>query len=1116
MQGSVPAMNSGGLMLAPKAGRDSKAHEPDLPVAELTRTLVSFVRACIYRRTCWVVLFAAIGAPLANGSRLEQVPKRPEVIRVPVAPGTDIRFRKLSDPQNLSQVRVDSIVQDSQGFLWFGTWNGLNRYDGYNNKVFKHQAGNDKSLSGTQVSSLFQDHAGNLWVGTDEALDRFDPVTETFQHYRLARPGDNAELSIVTHIFEDSHGFLWFSTQNGLFRIDAATGEMTNYRHVAAEPLSLGDNDIKSTGEDRSGAFWVATSRTLDQFDPTTGRVKRHIDIGESGVGFWFHEDRAGTFWVIYGSSGQIATLDRNSGTLIPYEYQVAAAFPGANQAYAMLEDHEGTMWFGTAGGLMRFDRPNRRFVIYRHDPSDGDSIGENRVIALFEDRENNIWIGLHQAEPNFFRKEPLPFENLTRKSICKNGEISNLVSAIYEDSRHYLWIAANRRLYRVNRGTGECSALKEADNSEVLSIVGQGADTLWLGNAGPGLLKYSLSTGRSTEYRHNSRDPVTLCSGVIDQLLVGRDGTLWAATWDGLCRFDATTQHFATFKPDVNTRGLNYYSIGQSPDGSIWLGGNLGLHRFDLATRKFKVWTHQSDSLNSISDNRVNAVFFDHSGRLWVGTQNGLDQLDPKTGNITKYDQRSGIAGNAVSCILEDARGNLWMSTNKGISSLNPETKRFANYTVADGLPGPDLTGWGSCYKSANGEMLFAGFSGATAFFLDGVERDQFALPHTVLTDFRLFGAEIDHGPKSPFRNSINHTDAITLSHEQNIFSIGFSALSYLNPTTNRYRYMLESLDRNWNEVGSDQRFASYTTLPAGTYIFRVQGATSRGSWDEPGARLRIDVLPAWYQTFWFYSGCVAALALVLWAFHQVRLRQLERQFDEAMEARVDERTRIARELHDTLLQSLHGLLFRFQAARNLFSRRPGEAMEALDSSIARTEQAIAESQDAITDLRPAPGDSCDLGGLLMATGKELETSGNTNATAATFALIVEGERQTLSPILRDEVYRIGRELLRNAFRHACARRVEAEVRYDHEQLLVRVRDDGKGMDPDVLSKGRRQGHWGLPGVKERAQRIGAQLDFWSEAGAGTEVQLSVPGTIAYMNSHGRARFRFFRRKRS
>jgi signal transduction histidine kinase len=267
----------------------------------------------------------------------------------------------------------------------------------------------------------------------------------------------------------------------------------------------------------------------------------------------------------------------------------------------------------------------------------------------------------------------------------------------------------------------------------------------------------------------------------------------------------------------------------------------------------------------------------------MWVGTQEGLDRFDPNTGRFSALSQRNGLPGNDVGCILEDRPGDLWMSTDNGVAQFDPRNGSLQSYSTADGLPGPDLTGWGTCFKSETGEMFFGGFSGATAFYPKDVKDSQY-VPPISLTDFRLFGAKVEPGPKSPLQKSINHTNAITLSHEQNIFSVGFSALSYLNPTTNRYRYMLEGLDRSWNEVGSDRRFATYTTLPAGKYTFRVEGATSRGPWDEPGAILQIEILPAWWDSPWFRIVCLAALLLLVAAIYLYRKR-LRREENDRVE---------------------------------------------------------------------------------------------------------------------------------------------------------------------------------------------------------------------------------------
>ena len=342
----------------------------------------------------------------------------------------------------------------------------------------------------------------------------------------------------------------------------------------------------------------------------------------------------------------------------------------------------------------------------------------------------------------------------------------------------------------------------------------------------------------------------------------------------------------------------------------------------------------------------------------------------------------------------------------------------------------------------------------------------------------------------------------------------IDYTALSYVAPQKVLFRYMLEGHDPAWQEPGT-RRQVFYNDLRPGPYRFHVIACNNDGVWNESGASLEFSILPAYYQTTWFRTCCVVLFLSLLAAAYQRRIRQIQRQFSIGLEARLHERMRIARELHDTLLQSLHGLLFRFQAARNLFARRPEEALDALDSAIKRTEDAIAESRDAIKDLRIEYAGSIELVELLTAAGRELETSVDGKANSPTFRLMVAGERQDLSPAVQDEVYRIGRELLRNAFLHAQAHHIEAEVRYDNLALILLIRDDGKGIDTTVVKEGGRPGHWGLPGIRERAKQIQAHLDFWTETRAGTEVQLTVPGTVAYKASNHKSILRLFRGER-
>ena len=840
--------------------------------------LLSFL--CV---SLWATVQNTAGHPESrpvNADMVQQVHVNARTITLPMVEGKDIHFSRISTEDGLSQKRVSQIVQDDQGFIWFGSQYGLNRYDGYKFKVFKHVPGRTNSLSGMLISSLFKDRSGSLWIGCDAFLDKFDPVSETFTHYRIDANAAHGEMTPVTHISQDHVGMLWLSTRNGLFRLNSSTGEVKHFGHDPNDPSSLGDNDIQSTGEDSSGRFWVTTGQNLEEFDRRTGKVIRHIVLGESGVGLWFHEDRPGVFWIIYGANGQIATFDRSTNKLIRYRLDSGNELGNRiNQAYAMLEDQQGTMWFGTGAGLLKFDREHQRFISYSHRPYDPNSLAGSRVMALFQDREGNIWTGMHEVEPNFFSTKTLPFENMSQESDNPDCLNPSLIGTLYEDRDNVLWVGADRRLKRIDRKTGQCSIFHPADGSEVLSIIEDGPDTLWLGNAGPGLLRYDRRTGSLKGYRHEPANSTSLCSGVIDRLHIDHTGKLWAATWDGLCGFNSSSQNFTTYKQDPNTRGLNYYAIAEDRNGSLWLGSNLGgLQRFDLPTERFtESYEHGANDSTSLSDNRVNSVYIDHARTMWVGTQDGLSKFDAKTRRFRSYYEQDGLAGNVVSCILEDKRGKLWMSTNNGLSVLDPSKETFKNYSVADGLPGADLTGWGACFKSPSGEMFFGGFSGAVAFHPEKVVDYTYA-PPVVLTDFRLFERSVAVGTDSILSKSIGYTSSITLSHDQNVFSLEFAALSYFNSTTNRYRYKLDGLDHQWHEVGSSQRFVTYTTLPPAKYTFHVQGATSRGIWSEPGLELTIQVLPPWWATWWFRTFCIALCASLLAGFYRFHIQQLRR----------------------------------------------------------------------------------------------------------------------------------------------------------------------------------------------------------------------------------------------
>ena len=1026
-------------------------------------------------------------------------------VRVAVIDGNDLRFSRLSTSQGLSQTRVAQIVQDDQGFMWFGTQYGLDRYDGYEFRVFTHDPARENSLGCVYIHSLLKDRSGALWVGCDQFLDRFDSVTETFTHYRLQTEKYGNFVGYVSAITQDRRGVLWLATGSGLFGLNSRTDQITHYPHDPSNPSSLGSNHVTCTLEDRNGRFWVGDGENVEEFDRDSGRVLSRVHLRKGAGAVSLYEDHLGVLWVTYmtgGSGSGLAVFDRSTNRLRPYSLydkksgkQIPAGFMAA------LEDKSGTLWLASfGGGLLKFDKQHSLFIRYRNYPDNPESIADDRVISLCEDREGNVWVGLHATEPNFFRTERAPFMplRLSRSNPDSLGE--RFVNAVYEDHEGVLWTGTTGALNRIDLRSGQSASYPPPGPgraNDIIAIAEDASGALWVGTFGSGLSQFDRKTGHYKMYRHDPGDPSSLSSDIVSRLLVDHNGVVWIATYDGLDRFDPRNKRFVLYRQNAKNDDEEYFNLAEDKSGYLWMGSWAGLNRFDPTTGQFTVYSHRRDDPRSLSDNAVTSVYPDHSGTIWVSTENGLNKLNRDNGTFTHYYVKDGLPSNAVSCVLEDQFGMLWMSTNRGLSKFDPIAQRFKSYSTVDGLPGNDFTGWDACFKSRRGEMFFGGFSGGVAFFPDKVINVPYPLP-LVLTELQLAGSSVEVGANSPLKQSISYANKIALSYHQNSFSLSFAALTYFNPDANRYRYKLVALDRDWIEVGSNRRVVSYTSLPAGKYRFLVQSATRQGIWNEPGLALGIMILPPWWGTLWFRLSCALTTVCILWMLYVLRLRQMAAEIRARMEERLGERERIARELHDTLLQSFQGLILNFQRARNLLPAQPDRAIESLDVALDGAERAIMEGRDAIHDMRasaPADGDFAEEISLL---GKEL-ASEKEHSGSPTFRLVVEGSPKIIQSVVRGQIYRIAREALRNSYGHAHARTIEAEIRYEEKRVRLRIRDDGIGIRESHLGEAGRAGHYGLRGMRERAAQIGAQLDVWSESGAGTEIELRVPGEIAY-----------------
>lgn len=1009
----------------------------------------------------------------------------------------------MSFGESRSYGRISSIVKDDQGFLWFGTNSGLQRYDGYRLREFQHDPGNPKGLSGSYINTLFKDRSGNLWVASDEYLERYDPATESFTHSPSVGGGIEGW---VWHISQDRTGTLWLATHAGLARLDPASWQIVRHKHRPGDPTSLSSDFVTSTFEQRDGTFWVATTDGLDIFDRRTGKVTRHFPLPqhtptslqvESVVDLF--EDHANVLWVIYSFGNGLARVDRQHNRLVEY----SLAGDGSDRTplagvRAIYESEDGTLWLGSASrGILKLDRQRQRFIRYRHDPRYPDSLSSDQIVALLGDQGHNIWVGTTGGGLDRLNDKPLPFKTYRHEEFNPNSLESNYTTSVFEDSRGDLWVGSIKVLTRIDRKTGHFTFYRTAgrpgslSSTWVISIAEDRSGYLWFGTLGKGLDRYDPRSGRFKVYRHHPADAHSLSHDNVLSLFVDHKGTLWAGTEDGLSAFDPVTERFRVYRPPGAAPLRRYRAMAEDPEGALWLGTlGGGLQRLDPTTGDFTVYRQESEGLSS---DQVNAVCVDRSGSVWAGTQNGLNRFDRTTGKFTTYYERDGLPDGSVNSILEDAHGDLWLSTGNGLSQFSPPTKTFSNYYTSDGLLGNEFYNYANAYKSPTGEMFFNSYAGVIAFFPNQIVEAP-RVPPVVLTDFLLFGKPVSiGGSDSPLKASISLTKSITLSHAQDIFSLQFSALSFADPARNRYRYQLEGLEKQWNETDSSHRSATYTTLRPGKYVFRVQARTNRGAWTGNGASLRIRILPPWWSTWWFRTGCAALLLFSLWAVYEFRRQQAARQFaleeqfrQGLINAQEEERTRIARELHDDIGQQIAALSISLSLLRRQIPAQDSEVREQTERLHQRLAQIATALRNLSHELHPAILEHAGLAAALRSLCAEFSSL---NSVRVSFQ--AAGSFQDLPAAVGLCVYRLVQEALQNVAKHAAAKDAEVSLLRANNVVCLTVADHGVGFDP---SRARASGGLGLASMRERVRLVNGILVLESEPNRGTTLKVNIP----------------------
>jgi ligand-binding sensor domain-containing protein/signal transduction histidine kinase len=1032
------------------------------------------------------------------------------------APVRDLKFTHLTTNDGLTQDNIVASLQDHRGFMWFATnGGGLHRYDGNTFVVYQNSPDDPNTLSANSTQSLIEDDHGELWIGTwGGGLDKFDPTTERFTHYRYNPDNPNSiSGDRVKSLARDSRGYLWVGTIDaGLNKLDPATGTFTHYR-TDSTGQSIGA--VNSIVEDSLRDIWFAGSRGLFYVSPQTGQIIRPpatMDSLAAADYLHLHEDKAGNLWML-ADSPIVALVKYDHRTERFTEYPFAEGAIGIVHS-TIVDDGQNGLWVASSLGLYHFDLQTEQFTYcFRHDDTNPDSLSDNKVVSIQRDRAGLLWIGTESGGLNILDFAQEQFGSYRHRPGNPSSLSPGVVTAMHQDRNGILWVGfLPRALDRFDRKTGQIthyvpgSESKNAlgEGSFLNGIYGGAEGHLWLGGWGA-LDRFDERSGQFKHYQHKPDDPRSLLSHEILCIYEDRSGRLWVGQVGGLSRLDPETDTFINYRNGpAGLSGLGDTSVTaiyQDRSGTLWFGTWMGtLSRFDDKANTLVNYKADSRNAHKISSSGIWHIHEDRAGTLWLGTLDGLYRFNRENETLTQYTVNQGLPSGVIQCILDDRSGRLWLSTKKGISRFDPHNGTFRNYDAYDGLQSNDFA-VSSCYEDdRNGEMLFGGSNGITAFFPERI-RDNPYVPPVVLTSFRIFNRPVSVSATSVLKKAIPYVDSLTLSYRDSVFSFEFAALSYGKSHKNRYRYKLENLEPGWNEVGSKQRLATYTNLDPGKYLFRAQGSNSDGVWNEEGVSLTILITPPWWKTNWFRALLAIVLVTLIWLAYQLRLRQLAAQFNLGVEERIRERTRIARDLHDTLLQSFQGALLRFQSVANVLATRPEEARARLERALDQAEAAITEGRDAVQGLRSSAVTVNDLAKGIAAFGAEL-TGSQATVDPPAIAVKVEGASRDLNPAVREEAYRIAGEALRNAVKHARARQITVTIHYEARQLRLTVRDDGKGMDEETRQRQQTAGHFGLRGMRERATFVRGRLEVRTAIGSGSEIELRVPGATAYVSA--------------
>ncbi len=1013
----------------------------------------------------------------------------------------------------LSQSTVYCILQDSKGYLWFGTANGLNRYDGYNFQIFSNNPLDSTTISDNGIIAIHEDMKGYIWIGTSEGvLNKYNRKTGEFQRFYITEnlkitdkpttqyydfpiPFSRNSDNTITSIAEGPDNTLWIGTWGlGIIRFNYNNNSTQHFHYDSRNPSGIQSNSIKSIQVDGK-YLWVGTLDCgLYNYNTVTNiwtnyknQAGNNYSLSDNKI-YSIYKDRNENLWIgTFGGglsllSKEEQTKQANEAKFHNYKYNPRNKGLSNNFVTTLLQDKKGFLWIGTyGGGIDKLNLSTGVFENYHFDPNIPTSLSKNDILSIYEDASGTIWVGTHLGKGlSKLETSVEKFNRITKDLSNKKGLNDDVVWAITEDEDSVVWIGTYKGgLNKWDRKNGKFSyydiqsgAVRRISDNHIRSLKDD-SENLLIGTYNRGLCVFNKATGKFKVYSNDPNDSTSIGANQIQSILIDKNKNYWIGTFGGGLNkiVSMDNKGNAKFKRYVynknNPFSLNdnrVYTIYEDSEGLFWIGTfGGGLVRFDKNNERFIAYKNIPGDETSISDNRVMSIYEDKKTNLWVGTYGGgLHKFDKNTEKFVRYDQKNKPNSSVVYGILEDNNNNLWMSTDNGLFKFNISSENFTRYDLHDGLQSLEFSG-GAYFKSKNGEMFFGGINGFNYFFPDSV-KDNYYVPPIVLSNIKVFN--------QPFRGE---RDTIKLTYDQNFLSLEFSALDYSNPQDNQYAYKLEGFDDQWIYVDARNRIANYTNLSPGKYVFKVRGSNNDGVWNNIGAELTLFIAPPFWRTWWFISLSVLAIGLVVYYMGSIRYRNL--LIIEKL------KTKLSADLHDNVGSGLTEISILSELAAHEFEKAMPDSSHRLNTISEKARQLVDSMSDIVWMVNPHRDSLYHL----MLRLKD-SYSDFINALGISFSTVnIDKFTDVKLPMdYRQNLFLIFKEAINNAIKHSRCKKIILEANLNKDILELTLKDDGIGIEEEIVKYGN-----GIQNMKSRAASIGGELSV-NSSGKGTIIKFN------------------------